>query len=351
MDNARSPRTGRLRRQWNRLADVLDGSLRKKITARFLYLEVTHRCNLRCISCYTGAGSEKPDTLTLEERKSVVRQAKAMGVQSVSLSGSGEPLLYPDLRELIAYIRSLGMSVVLFTNGTLLTPELARFLLERQVVVYVKLYSLEPQVVDALVGRRSAYRWVEYVCPDNEDSRPVRIPEGFKNLLDAWELLGRPDLVRAEALIARLNRPSLPEVARFCRRLGIGFYLETPVFTGRALEHLEELAMDQPGYRTLFAELAAIQGAGPLQSARVAQCPVEKNPAVWTNGDLALCSCRSAAVGNVREGSLQRLYRRARKLRRMETRRLAKDGIESSYFRRCNARRYYEDRHGLPCDY
>ena len=351
MENGGSVQPGRLRRQWNRLADVVDGSLRKKIKAHFLYLEVTHRCNLRCISCYTGAGSEKPDSLTLKERKLVVRQAKAMGVRSVSLSGSGEPLLYPDLGELIAYIRSLGMSVVLFTNGTLLTPEIARFLLERQVVIYVKLFSLEPQVVDRLVGRQNAYHWVDYVDPRSDDLRSVKIPQGLKHLLDAWEQMGRPDLVRAEALIARINSPSLPEVARFCRRLGIGFYLETPVFTGRALEHMEELAMDQQGYRALFEELEAIQGAEALQGARVAQCPVEKNPAVWTNGDLALCSCRSARVGNVREGSLQRLYRKARKLRRLETRRLAKDSSQGDYFRRCNARKLYEERHNLPCDY
>ncbi len=61
---------------------------------RMLYLEVTHRCNARCIACYTKAGKEKPDVLTLEEKKSVIFQARALGAKTVSLSGSGEPLLY-----------------------------------------------------------------------------------------------------------------------------------------------------------------------------------------------------------------------------------------------------------------
>jgi MoaA/NifB/PqqE/SkfB family radical SAM enzyme len=94
---------------------------------RLLYLEITHRCNLRCICCYTQAGTEAADALTLNEQKSVVRQAKQMRARTVSLSGSGEPLLYESLRELIDYIRELGMTVVIFTNGTVLDRDMAEF--------------------------------------------------------------------------------------------------------------------------------------------------------------------------------------------------------------------------------
>lgn len=43
--------------------------LSKRPRVRMLYLEVTHRCNARCITCYTGAGREKDDVLTLDEKK------------------------------------------------------------------------------------------------------------------------------------------------------------------------------------------------------------------------------------------------------------------------------------------
>ena len=92
---------------------------------RMLYLEVTHHCNARCITCYTKAGQEKKDVLTLDEKKSVVRQAKELGARTVSLSGSGEPLLYPHLFDLIGFIRQLDMQVVMFTNGTVLNEETA----------------------------------------------------------------------------------------------------------------------------------------------------------------------------------------------------------------------------------
>jgi MoaA/NifB/PqqE/SkfB family radical SAM enzyme len=333
------------------VADLSDNLFHKKTKAHFLYLEVTHRCNLRCISCYTSAGVEKEDTLTLEERKSVVRQAKTMGVRSVSLSGSGEPLLYPDLFELIDYIRSLDMVVVVFTNGTLLDKQTAEFLLSRQVVIYLKLFSLDPVVFDRMVGRENVYRWVDFSYRHEGVLKTVKIPTGLKCLLETWEDFGRPDLIRLEALITGLNSSTLSEVARFCRELGVGFYLETPVFTGRALEHYDELVLDSEGYRTLYDQLAAIQGREQLEKACNGPCPVEKNLVVWTNGDLGFCSCRPAGVGNVRDGSLKRLYRQARKLKRKEDLSLGEDMKGGRFFRRCRARKLYEARHDLPCDY
>ncbi len=339
------------RRRLNQLADQMDVLFCKKIKARFLYLEVTHRCNLRCISCYTGAGHEKSDTLTLKQRKSVVRQAKAMGVRTVSLSGSGEPLLYPDLFELIDYIRSLDMTVVIFTNGTLLDAQTAEFLLSRQVIIYVKLFSFDQKVVDHMVGRANAYRWVDYNYLYEGEIKSVKVPEGIKCLLEVWQDCGRPALVKFEALITKLNSASLPQVARFCQELGVGFYLETSVFTGRALEYYDELVLDLQGYQVLYEKLVDIQGREPLEAARTGPCPVEKNPVVWTNGDIGFCSCRPANVGNVRYASLRRLYRQAKRLKRKEDRSLTEDAQDSRFFRRCRARKLYEAKHRLPCDY
>jgi len=129
---------------------------------RMLYLEVTHRCNARCITCYTKAGKEKEDVLTLDEKKSVVRQAKELGARVISLSGSGEPLLYPHLFDLIDFIRQLDMLVVIFTNGTVLDEKTAEFLIRKGVITYFKLFSLDPDIFDRMIGKERAYNWVPY---------------------------------------------------------------------------------------------------------------------------------------------------------------------------------------------
>ncbi len=320
--------------------------LRGKECVKFLYLEVTHRCNLRCICCYTGAGSEKPDALTLAEQKSVVRQAQHMGARMVSLSGSGEPLLYPHIRELIDYIRWLGMRITIFTNGTTLDRETADWLISRRVETYFKLYSRDPAVVDKMVGRQNAYKWVEYDCGGR-----FRIPTGLKYLLDAMRKTDKKNLVCVEAVITRLNNNSLAEVARFTTASGVMLYLETPIFSGRAIENYEVISLSGDEYHLLYKELAGILGEEYFEKHRRHPCPVERNPAVWTNGDIGFCSSRPANIGNVRETPLKKLFTKAQKEKQEQDASIVIDGLGGKCFRSCATRRYYETKHGIKCDY
>jgi len=87
---------------------------------------ITRRCNLHCAQCYAEARDyEFEGELTTEEVKHVLTDLAAFGVPLVIWSG-GEPLMRPDLFDLIAYARSLGLPSALSTNGTLLTAEAAR---------------------------------------------------------------------------------------------------------------------------------------------------------------------------------------------------------------------------------
>jgi MoaA/NifB/PqqE/SkfB family radical SAM enzyme len=330
---------------------LLRSLFNRKVKARFLYLEVTHHCNLRCVACYTGAGPEKEDALNLAEQKSVVRQAKEMGAKVVSLSGSGEPLLYKNLFELIDYIRGLNMAAVIFTNGTVLDEGAAEFLMSRNVFTYFKLYSLDPVVFDRMVGRKNAYKWVDYKYRYDGMLRMLKIPSGLKCLLDVRQTAVNMNLIRIETLITRINYPSVPDIARFCRELDIGFYLETPVFTGRAVENYDDVAVSGAAYENLYNELVQILGKEYFEKVHNHPCPVEKNPVVWTNGDIAFCSSRGARVGNVRDVPLDKLFLKAKKLKRKEDRLIAKHQSSSKYFRTCPARQYFEQKHGIPCDY
>lgn len=323
----------------------------KKIKADFLYLEVTHRCNLHCIGCYTGAGSEKPSPLSLDEQKSVVMQARKMGVKVVSLSGSGEPLLYKDLFSLIDYIKQLGMVVVIFTNGTVLDEKTADFLISRNVVVYFKLYSLDSVVFDRMAGRKNAYIWVDYSYEYNGTSKTLKIPSGLKNLLEACNNKKNLDLVRIETLITRMNDPTLPEVVKFSKELDLRLYLETPVFKGRAIKNYNDIALNSSEYRCLYHKLVEILGKEYFERYCNHPCPVERNPVVWTNGEVGFCSSRGAEIGNVRDAPLNELFRKAKKLKRKEDRLIAKYKKTSQYFRTCTSRQYHEAKHGIPCNY
>lgn len=92
---------------------------------RYLELQLTHRCNLRCRHCYLGPS--RPEELALADAVAITREFAARGGLRLLISG-GEPLLYPALREFIEETRDLKLRRVLLTNGTLLTAATTRWL-------------------------------------------------------------------------------------------------------------------------------------------------------------------------------------------------------------------------------
>ena len=86
----------------------------------------TRTCNLKCVHCYAGSeGKLYEGELTTVEAKAMIDDLAAFGAPVLLFSG-GEPCVRPDLVELMRYAKSHGMRVVLSTNGTLITPELAQ---------------------------------------------------------------------------------------------------------------------------------------------------------------------------------------------------------------------------------
>ena len=82
---------------------------------------VTRRCNLKCLHCYAQATVEgAPDELSTQEGMALLEDLAAFGAPVILFSG-GEPLMRPDLTELIKKAVSLGMRAVISTNGTLIT--------------------------------------------------------------------------------------------------------------------------------------------------------------------------------------------------------------------------------------
>jgi MoaA/NifB/PqqE/SkfB family radical SAM enzyme len=83
----------------------------------FAHLALTHRCNLRCRFCHIQ--DVKFKELTTQEMKAVIDVLDQMGVAVVSISGGGEPLLRPDVVEIVNYAARKGLYVKITSNGTM----------------------------------------------------------------------------------------------------------------------------------------------------------------------------------------------------------------------------------------
>ncbi len=89
---------------------------------------MTRQCNLRCIHCYAHAKDHaNADELTTAEGMALIDDLAGFGSPVILFSG-GEPLMRKDLPDLAEYAVQKGMRAVISTNGTLITPEIARTL-------------------------------------------------------------------------------------------------------------------------------------------------------------------------------------------------------------------------------
>jgi putative heme d1 biosynthesis radical SAM protein NirJ2 len=112
----------------------------------------TNACNLKCSHCYRDAGEAAPGELDFEEGCRLLGEIRQAGFRVIVFSG-GEPLLRPDIFDLIAHASSLGLRPVCGTNGTLITPGTAARLKEAGVaVVGISLDSINPENHDRFRG-------------------------------------------------------------------------------------------------------------------------------------------------------------------------------------------------------
>ncbi|MBO6209478.1 MAG: radical SAM protein, partial [Schwartzia sp.] len=89
----------------------------------------TNACNMYCAHCYRDAGCKAEDELSTAEAKKMLGEIARAGFKIMIFSG-GEPLLRPDIIELVRHASGLGLRPVFGTNGTLITEEKARELKE-----------------------------------------------------------------------------------------------------------------------------------------------------------------------------------------------------------------------------
>jgi len=120
---------------------------------------LTRRCNLECAHCYISAGPSENAAAELEtaECLAIVDQLLAVNPAPLLILSGGEPLLRQDLGEIAGYASAKGATVVVGTNGTLLTDERIAALTDAGVRgVAVSVDSLRPSYHDNFRHGRGA---------------------------------------------------------------------------------------------------------------------------------------------------------------------------------------------------
>ncbi|MEW6028303.1 MAG: radical SAM protein [Chloroflexota bacterium] len=94
----------------------------------YVKIKVNYGCNLKCEMCKHWRETREPP-ISMDRFREIISELSELGAKKIHFSG-GEPMLRPQLPDLIEHATGLGIRVTLTTNGTLIDKEKAKRLIE-----------------------------------------------------------------------------------------------------------------------------------------------------------------------------------------------------------------------------
>ena len=176
-------------------------------------IEVTQRCNNNCVHCYNnlalGDKGARRQELSFTEHCRILDEITEAGCLWLLFTG-GEIFSRKDFLDIYTYAKNKGLVITLFTNGTLITPEIADYLMKwRPFAIEITLY-----------GRtRETYEQV------------TRVPGSFDRCMRGIHLLMERKLpLMLKSMAISLNTHEIWDMKRFVEDdLGLDFKFDTEI--------------------------------------------------------------------------------------------------------------------------
>jgi ornithine cyclodeaminase/alanine dehydrogenase-like protein (mu-crystallin family) len=246
--------------------------------------------------------------LALKDHYSAIAQMAQLGARYVIIGMEGEPFMDEHFYDpkgggypIIEAANDRGMYVVVFTNMSMLTPEILEDLSGKDVSLIGKLNSLNQETNRQLIR----------VHEDWESYRNVQIPRGLKLMLESRmsksEDEGRTRL-GIDIIVTAMNYRDIPAVAEFAVGNRIKPIVDTLIPVGRASCNLTKLQLSTPQNRWLLGRLRKILGEDFVRDEFVEGCAIRDGVAYDSSGDVRVCCTFSSDVGNIREKPIAEMF-------------------------------------------
>lgn len=174
-------------------------------------IELTERCNNNCVHCYINVPRDDEEAkrreLSFDEIRSIIDAAQRLGCLYWLLTG-GEPLLREDFSKIYLYLKKKGLLVSVFTNATLVTPEITRLFKD-----------YPPRDIEITV----------YGVTKETYERVTRAPGSFKAFIRGIKLLLKENIpIRLKAMALRSNICEFGAIKKFTSALTKDYFRWDP---------------------------------------------------------------------------------------------------------------------------
>lgn len=275
---------------------------------RTLEFFVSNTCNHACGGCHSlELHKQEERFLDYERLRETVIDAAKLGVEGIEISGGGEPLMYPEIVPAIALMRSLGLRVGMFSNGTLIDGELAEFLVDN--LLFLRL------ALDA--ASRKTYRHRHGVDEFDKLLAAIEMLVKAKRARSAGdEHSGDVAVLGAKFLVSTRNFDELVAAATLARDLGFDYLQYKPLrgskFTPKG-EVLQQAREEAAKAEALSGD--GFQVFGSLRKTKViGRCFLNPlHPLIDATGSVYLCAFyqhrkETHCIGNIKEKSFPEIW-------------------------------------------
>jgi radical SAM protein with 4Fe4S-binding SPASM domain len=175
-------------------------------------IEVTNRCPLACAHCYNNLPMNdlgaRVRELSLEEHKHLLDELSEQGCLWLLFTG-GEIFARRDFLEIYAYAKRKGFLITLFTNGTLITEQIANFLVELPpFVIEITLYGATRETYEVL----------------------TRVPGSYDKCLRGIDLLLERKLpLKLKTVAVSINKHEIPAMKQMAADRGVDFKFDAMI--------------------------------------------------------------------------------------------------------------------------
>jgi AdoMet-dependent heme synthase len=327
---------------------------------------LTKRCNLNCDHCYLDAdfrGGTRTDELGTEECFRVIDQIAEVNPNAFLILTGGEPLLRPDIYEIVRYAADKKFMVVLGTNGTMINHTVAK-----------KIKAAGAHGVGISIDSMDAIKHNKFRGVD----------QAWENSTKAFEILNEVGVdFLIQMSVSEMNYTEIPDVVAYAESIGaIAFNLYFLVCTGRgqgntdisnaayedALKTLYKLQMDYKGRLMINSKCApqykrVVYENDPesvYQRTYSGGCPAGTHYGrISPEGDLTPCPFIAESVGNLKNSSFKDLWDNAPLMNQLRDRKKLEGKCGSCEFSSmcsgCRARAFAETGNYMAednsCDY
>ncbi len=190
---------------YEKIRQILKGQMPIPKTVEFF---ISNLCNHSCIDCHSQVLRRfNPKFLELEKFKEIIDEISKLGVEGIEISGGGEPLLHPNLIEMIGYANFKKIKVGLITNGIDIKKNMIKSLVSGLLFIRFALDAAKRKTYQRIHGKDDYYKLLDNI----------------RNLVDEKKRKNSEITIGLKFLISKINYQEISEGVILAKKLGVDY--------------------------------------------------------------------------------------------------------------------------------